>query len=229
MIARLAVVSLVVCTTIVLACGGSDDRGLFAGDGKGGTDGGYSGSGGGDGGTPSGGTSGDGGTSATGGVAGTSTGGVAGTAGVAGSVSVGGAGGSVGGAGGNTGGTGGTIAKSSIVCGDGSCGVPGNFCCQIFSWSSYTWNGTCAANGAPCSGSDITCDGPEDCNVFDECCGQIDDYAGQEYYSSFQCVQKGSCDSANQRVICGAAPSSCPGGTSCVPSSLLPGYNACAP
>jgi hypothetical protein len=230
MIVRSAAVSLSI--GLLIACGDSDDRGLFAGKGDGGSGGGYSGTGGGsDGGTTSGGTA---GVPATGGVAGASTGGTPATGGVAGSGGgdIGGAGGSLGGAGGNTGGggSGGTAAKQAVACGGDSCQVPGNFCCQNFDWGSYSWKGTCSASGTGCGGSDINCDGPEDCNSFDECCGQIDYYGGQEYYSSFSCVPKGSCSGSDQRLICGSDPTSCPGGAaSCIASNLLPGYKACAP
>lgn len=239
MIARSAVVSLGLCGVLVVACGSSDKGDLFKGNG-----GGYAGtanasSGGtstggssGDGGNPSGGSGGDVGGSGggvTGGAGGAPLGGAGGSTGGAGGEPIGGAGGSLGGAGGNTGGTGGVVVTSSVSCDAQSCTIPGNFCCQNYDFQVGDWKGSCMPSGGSCSlGGSLFCDGPEDCNSFDECCGTIGNAYGYDYYSSFKCVPKGQCDYQNdQRIICGQTPSACPSGSYCNNSSLLPGYKAC--
>lgn len=245
MIARLAVVSLGLCGAFVVACGSSDKGDLFKGN-----SGGYAGtanasSGGtttggssGDGGSVSGGSGGDVGGSGgavTGGTAGAPLGGAGGSLGGAGGGTggepLGGAGGSLGGAGGNTGGTGGVVVTSSVSCDGQSCTIPGQFCCQNYDFSMNDWKGSCLPSGGGCTlGSNLSCDGPEDCNSFDDCCGTIGNIGGYDYYSSFKCVPKGQCDYTNdQRIICGQTPGACPGGTYCGNSTLLPGYKACVP
>lgn len=243
--ARLAFVSLGLCGALVIACGSGDKGDLYKGNGGGyagsanSSSGGASGSGtggvvnGGTGGAELGGSGGGelggaGGT-VTGGSGGGELGGAGGVTGGAGGA-LGGAGGSVGGAG-NTGGTGGVVSNASVSCDGATCTLPGNYCCQTFNFTTYEWDGACVPSGGGCTlGSALNCDGPEDCNSFDECCGTISEFQGNEYYSSFKCVPKGQCDYQNtQRIICGSSPTACPSGSNCVNSSLLPGYKACAP
>lgn len=239
MIARLAFVSLSLCGAFVVACGSSDKGDLFEGNGGGyagtanassGATGGSSGDGGATNGGTGGGDLGGSGGGELGGAGGTPTGGSGGSELGGAGGATGGAGGSLGGAGGSVGGTGGVVATASVSCDGSTCTVPGSYCCQNYDFQSNGWNGSCLPTGGGCTiGSSLFCDGPEDCNSFDDCCGTIGNIGGYDYYSSFKCVPKGQCDSGNdQRVICGNTPSSCPSGTTCVNSSLLPGYKACA-
>jgi hypothetical protein len=202
----------------MVACGSSDDGGLF--------------------GTPraaSGGTA-SGGTATTGGSAGIAgaDGGVANSGGGAG-VTSGGApsggapsGGGSAGIGGDGGGTGGNPAAGTISCGGvNNCARPDNFCCVFLSGSFPA--PTCQANAAPCfPGSEVYCDGPEDCINGTVCCGQVVNSRFGQAYNDLKCVPANECVySQGRRLICGHEK--CPSGLSCKPSTLLPDINVCSP
>lgn len=217
----------------LVACGSSDEGGLFGtpraasgGTTSGGTTavGGSAGSTGGVGGTlqtggtgavGSGGESGSAGSGATGGDA---------SGGSAGGAATGGDGGS-----GGSGATGGNPAAGTISCGGvNNCARPENFCCVFLSGSSFP-TPTCQANAAPClPGSEVYCDGPEDCINGTVCCGQLVNSRFGQAYNDLKCRPEQECVYAQQRrLICG--DQKCPSGLSCKPSSLLPNINFCSP
>jgi hypothetical protein len=234
---RLVIFSLA-AAALTLACGGSSKSDLYGSGSKGGSygtggasSGGSSGSGGsaGKGGSPSGGDGGapgggSGGGTPTGGAGGTTSGGSGGTpTGGAGGTTSGGSAGSGGSA---TGGTGG--GESSVVhCGGTTCDLATDFCCQYVVSDGY--DPTCRNDNQSCSGgTDVYCDGPEDCPG-GVCCGQLVWINSQQYYNDIKCVPAGSCDyNQDQRVFCGGDQSACPGGTYCKSSSVLPQYQFCS-
>ncbi|MCA9626464.1 MAG: hypothetical protein KC766_02305 [Myxococcales bacterium] len=236
------------------AAGGSSASGGSSGDagagnaGSGG-DGGVGGSsiagsgGTGEGGTSAGGTSGGTGGSGVGGaVAG--SGGSAGT-GTAGTSTTGGTGGSTAGTGGTstagtggtgTAGTGGVLGDPGVVtCNGGACRVDqGNKCCVPW----YGWNptGKCIGENDDCDGNgfqdlknDITCNGPEDCQMGQHCCGEVQTIGiggGQRtVYDRLSC--KNSCGNG-EVTVCGAFPSECGSNQVCAQSDILEsGYKIC--
>ncbi|MEZ4227350.1 MAG: hypothetical protein R3B13_40810 [Polyangiaceae bacterium] len=217
---------------LLFACGSSDEGGLFgsSSQGTGATTSGGSTSSGGlaSGGVSSGGVP-SGGNSGTGGVGGGAAGGVGGQSGDAGmgGVSTGGVGGT------STGGSigsGGNPAAGTVSCfGVNDCARPNNFCCVFLSTTALP-TPSCQANAAPCfPGTDVYCDGPEDCNNGNICCGRlVDGGALGQQYNDIQCRASSECVySQGYRVICGSG--SCPGGLKCKPSSLLPKINVCSP
>lgn len=205
------------------ATGGSGGAAGTTG-GAAGTTGGAAGSTGG-----SGGAAGSGGAGATGGSAGSgATGGSAGSGGVGatgGSAGSGATGGSAGsGATGGSAGSGGSSTGFVSCEGTNDCDLSTSFCCIS------QQNGTsCVANGTPCpQATDVFCDGPEDCNGGNVCCGQLG--GGGSYYSELDCMPGNQCQFNFSRVvICGGSPNSCPGGAQCQPSQILPQYNVCSP
>jgi hypothetical protein len=113
--------------------------------------------------------------------------------------------------------------KSAIACGSDVCSLNNSFCCQEWNGSSYT--PACQAKSSSCGGTEITCNGPEDCGSGQVCCGQI---GATGAFDQFSCVPSGNCQyTNNQRVICGTAPSSCPSGFVCKTTSYPPGYGYC--
>lgn len=217
----------------LVACGSSDEGGLFgtprAASG-GTTSGGMTAIGG------SAGTSGGvGGTLQTGGTGAVGSGGVSGNAGngatggdasggSAGAAATGGLGGSAG-----SGATGGNPAAGTISCGGvNNCARPENFCCVFLSGSTFP-TPTCQANSAPClPGSEVYCDGPEDCINGTVCCGQLVNSRFGQAYNDLKCIPAQECVYAKQRrLICG--DQKCPSGLTCKPSNLLPNINFCAP
>jgi hypothetical protein len=211
----------------MVACGSSDDGGLFGtpraasgGTASGGT-------------ATTGGSAGiagaDGGVANSGGGAGVTSGGApsggapsgGGSAGIGGDVSGGSTG--IGG-----GGTGGNPAAGTISCGGvNNCARPDNFCCVFLSGSFPA--PTCQANAAPCfPGSEVYCDGPEDCINGTVCCGQVVNSRFGQAYNDLKCVPANECVySQGRRLICGHEK--CPSGLSCKPSTLLPDINVCSP
>jgi hypothetical protein len=131
-----------------------------------------------------------------------------------------------GGAGGNSGGTGGVTDKPTVNCGGQLCAVSTNFCCWAFTTGGY--DVSCKAQTQSCYGTDMYCDGPEDCGAGQICCGQLIQVGQSQRYDTLKCVNAGQCNySSDQRVICGDTPSVCSNGTTCKQSSLLPGMKYC--
>ena len=225
------------CGLLLAACGSSSDAGLFgstqsgtggANTGGGAAVGGSTAGSSGNGGLASGGSgnSGTGATTASGGSGATGGNATGGETGTGGNVNTGGTGGD--GTGGE--GTGGNPAAGAISCGGvNNCKRPHNFCCVFLSGTALP-SPTCQANGAPCfPGTDVLCDGPEDCINGTVCCGQlVNSQQFGQAYNDIQCKPANECEySKDRRVICG--DSKCPGGLTCKPSSLLPNINYCSP
>ncbi|MCA9594005.1 MAG: hypothetical protein KC776_11860, partial [Myxococcales bacterium] len=174
-----------------------------------------------------------GGTGNVGGIGGTgNVGGIGGTGNVGGIGGTGNVGG-IGGTGGTgaTGGTGGSGGKGVVSCaGTDDCNLSGNFCCVYLSSTSFP-QPVCQSTFAPCTpGTDVKCDGPEDCGNGQVCCGQLVNAPGLgTQYSELACRAENDCTfQQNRRIICGGSPASCPNNWSCVPSSVLKQYNYCS-
>jgi len=148
-------------------------------------------------------------TSSSGGAGGQPAGGAGGTGGTGGT-------GGAGGAGGAGGSGGGPIV---VACANGDC-APGQVCCVSTPGND---KGSCAAPGNCIGGFEATCDGPEDCDASEVCCGQ---WTGT-YWSGMSCQT--SCDYAiGGRIMCDDDDANCPQTQpSCGESSALPGYYWC--
>ena len=199
------------------ATGGASGAGGAAGaaGGAGGSTGGAGGSTGGAGGSTGGAGGSTGGAGGSPGGAGGSTGGAGGSTGGAGGAAGGGAGGTGGSAGG------GGSPTGSVACGSATCSLPNELCCVNQGGS------TCIPDGTNCQGTDVFCDGPEDCPGTQVCCGQIGTGTS---YANLMCRNASQCTFQDQRiVVCGGDPSVCPNGTNCQASQFLPQYNVCVP
>jgi hypothetical protein len=108
------------------------------------------------------------------------------------------------------------------------CLLATSYCCLYFDGTGTAPN--CQANGSACSpGSDVFCDGPEDCGAGQVCCAQQGVYNGQTVYLDFQCQTDGTCNvNEGERIVCGDHPTVCPAGTTCKASTILPIYEVCA-
>jgi hypothetical protein len=211
--------------------GGSTNGGT--GGATGGTGGSTGGSGGATGGTggATGGTGGaTGGTGGSTGGTGGSTGGTGGATGGTGGAT-GGTGGATGGTGGATGGTGGTGGATGgaggttgvVTCETAnSCDLSTDYCCV----SNNNFN--CQGTGDACQpGTDVFCDGPEDCNG-EVCCAQVN--SSFTFVTTLECRPANQCQVAQGGFItCGSSPNVCPNGTTCGPGTLLQKYQFCIP
>lgn len=220
---------------LLAGCGGAESNGLFdsTASGAGPSDGGASADGGSDsgGGTDAGGTA-TGGTS----TGGTSTGGTS-----TGGTSTGGT--STGGTG-ATGGTetdpGGQVTPGKVLCGDNPCDVAaGNICCKPLSGFFGNFGiPLCLPKITPCVDTDVAptveieCDGPEDCQAGETCCGEFDvvdsgNGNGAARYNHLLC--KSSCGPLqnNEAVICGRSDAACGPNRICQESTVLDDYRVC--
>ena len=146
------------------------------------------------------GSSGAAGSSGMAGSAGTSgAGGAAGAGGTGGAAGSSGAGGSAGS--GGSGGGGGVLGEDEIKCGSATCSIPGGEICCV-----NGPNMSCQT-GSPSCGTDVRCDGAEDCPG-QVCCGN----EGVIGYSEFACV--GSCPSSDTLIRC-TGPHNCPSSDVC--------------
>ncbi len=220
---------------LVVACGGSEENGLY-GQGAGGSAGVAGNPSGGSGGAASGG--GGSGGAASGGTAsgGTASGGAGGSGGT---VPSGGTGGGAGGAGGAPSGGGGAGAAPAGVgtgpCGSATCAFSaGDECCKgdnvpLFC-SNEKLSNPCKCSGIACDKLAIACDGPEDCPSGKICCAEKGLVSGS--WDVVEC--RTSCVSeqvgATRREVCHPGGKPCLSGTSCSPDPALPpGYATCAP
>lgn len=217
---------------LVVACGGSEENGLY-GQGAGGSAGVAGNPSGGSGGAASGG--GGSGGAASGGTAsgGTASGGAGGSGGTAPS------GGTGGGAGGAPSGGGGAGAAPAGIgtgpCGSATCAFSaGDECCKgdnvpLFC-SNEKLSNPCKCSGIACDKLAIACDGPEDCPSGKICCAEKGLVSGS--WDVVEC--RTSCVSeqvgATRREVCHPGGKPCLSGTSCSPDPALPpGYATCAP
>ena len=174
-----------------------------------------------------GGTGNTGNTGATGGTGNTGNTGATGGTGNTGNAGGTGNTGATGGTGntGGTGATGGTTGNQPgvVTCeSENSCDAIGHFCCVSGTTPSYG----CISFGAPCiPGTDVHCDGPEDCSNGEVCCAT---YGTGNFIFDFSCHPTGYCNQFGRRVVCGTTPSACSGTTTCKASSLSK-YNLCLP
>jgi hypothetical protein len=221
-LALLAGLSLV-SGALLVACGEDDSSSSSTGGQAGSSSGGAAGASSG-----GGGSGGTGGTTATGGTgqagsAGTTSGGSAGAAsgGSAGVASGGSAGAASGGsAGAASGGTGGGQSGPSVACGSTACPVATSYCCNHPNQPDE-----CKANGSACTfGVEMACDGPEDCASGQVCCATLFIQGQNQSYTSTACAA--ACTGKTARVVCGAS-GTCPTGTTCGTSDLLPPYKDC--
>lgn len=102
-----------------------------------------------------------------------------------------------------------------VQCGTEVC-AEGGFCC----WAEGA-NPGCRADGAECPGSQVHCDGPEDCSEGLVCCGELLPRQGASVWLGTEC--RSDCDGV---VVCGPA-GPCPSEQQCEPSALLPAYRIC--
>ncbi len=214
---------------LVIACGGSEENGLY-GQGTGGSAGVA--------GTPSGGSGGaaSGGGGSAGGSGGTASGGAGGSGGTAPSGGTGGGAGGAGGAPSGGGGAGGAPAGVGTgPCGGATCAFSaGDECCKgdnvpLFC-SNEKLSNPCKCSGIACDKLSIACDGPEDCPSGKICCAEKGLVSGS--WDVVEC--RSSCVSeqvgATRREVCHPGGKPCLSGTSCAPDPALPpGYATCAP
>lgn len=200
----------------LVALGCTSDFDSFEFEGAGGSAaGGSSGSGGGQ-------TGGNAG-AAPGGTGG-STGGAAGTAVGGSGGATGGAGGATGGTGGSTGGTGGTTDMGFVTCeSENSCNLSSGYCCvSNDDFECHTTNNGCNP------GTDVHCDGPEDCSGNEVCCAQVN--GSFTFVTELECRPQSQCQQFQGRYIaCGSSPNVCPNGTTCGPGTLIQKYQFCIP
>lgn len=175
------------------------------------------------------GTTGGGGTTSGGGTTGgggTPGGGGTTTSGGGGTTSGGGAppggGGTVGGGGAPPGGGGSTSGGGSsgvgvVGCEKTLCSTATQFCCYDSNDPS-----SCKPIGMGCSGARVHCDGPEDCDGAQKCCGKLN--GAQTEFNDVQCDT--SCGSYERQFCHGAQD--CPVGKACLASTIAPGYFTCA-
>jgi hypothetical protein len=83
--------------------------------------------------------------------------------------------------------------------------------------------GACDCPIQGCDVLTVRCDGPEDCDAGQVCCGTL---SGGNNYSEFQCAA--SCDHTGmQRIACHIGSDMCPAGTICANSQLLTNIQVC--
>jgi hypothetical protein len=151
-------------------------------------------------------SSGSGGSGAKAGASGSGGGGLGGAGGSGGAPSGGGAG---------TSGSAGSVAKL-VECSGNQCTVGSAFCCATTGFSQ------CWTLGTQCNGLEVRCDGPEDCDTAELCCGTTGD--GGTALVRTEC-QPGC--TAKQIVVCGSTPTACLSPTTCQASSDHPDYKLC--
>ncbi|MEZ4219761.1 MAG: hypothetical protein R3B13_02450 [Polyangiaceae bacterium] len=117
--------------------------------------------------------------------------------------------------------SGGANTSGSVSCeGNNDCDLGNSFCCYRLSGPS------CQSNNQSCSpGTDIFCDGPEDCSGGEVCCANL---GNGSFVRRMECVQPNDCRGGDNRVVCGDAAQSCPDQTTCSAVSNLP-YRFCQP
>ena len=105
--------------------------------------------------------------------------------------------------------------------GNDDCSPPGQYCCAP-QWQKWQ----CVSAGAACNGgTQIYCDGPEDCAASEICCA---DYSQLGTYQKLSCASQEACAADQKhRVVCGST-GKCPVGQSCKSSTQLPGYYVCS-
>jgi len=124
------------------------------------------------------------------------------------------------GTGGTTTGAGGGASGESVACDSLTCALPGYFCCQ-----NYNEPAECLAVGATCVyGVPLSCDGPEDCDSGEVCCGDVFKLGQNESFTNVACAA--TCTGMDHRVVCGAS-GACPTNESCTTSDILPPYLDC--
>ena len=206
------------------AAGGTLGRGGSGAASLGGSGGGVSGSGGA-------GAVGGSGSLGTGGNTGSGFGGSGGSLGVSGAAGIGG-GGAAGADGGvGTGGSsgagqsdGGINVSGSVMCGAGTCSLATEFCCRYVNGQApacVPTNGTCL------EGTDLLCDGPEDCDTGQVCCGRLVNSNFGRVYNRLSCSPPDDCTGTNDRVVCGSDPTQCPNGRICAASDVAPELRIC--
>jgi hypothetical protein len=82
---------------------------------------------------------------------------------------------------------------------------------------------SCTCDLPDCSVMEAFCDGPEDCEQGQVCCGTL---VGGSRYERFACAA--SCDfGGTQRIACHEDQAECPAGTECANSQLLTNVQVC--
>lgn len=97
-------------------------------------------------------------------------------------------------------------AEEGVVCGGSTCAL-GVDCCVAIAGSSCDTGGGCTYFGMPC-------DGPEDCDDGEECCGV--EVSSMTY--DISCVPAGTCGG---KVAC-TSSADCGGGETCCAENLVP-------
>ena len=176
--------------------------------------------------------SGAGGTSGgAGGSTGAGFGGSGGSMGVSGGSGIGGSGAAGAGGGVGTGGSsgvgpsdGGSNVTGSVVCGSGTCSLASEFCCRYVNGQAPACvpiNGTCT------EGTDLICDGPEDCDTGQVCCGRLVNSNFGRVYNRVSCSLPSECAGTNDRIVCGSDPTQCHNGRVCASSDVAPELRIC--
>jgi hypothetical protein len=106
---------------------------------------------------------------------------------------------------------------------ENSCDLSSDYCCVS------NGNFQCQDENDSCTpGTDVFCDGPEDCDNGDVCCAQVN--GSFTFVSALECRPENECQQFfNRFITCGSSPSVCPNGTNCGPGTLLQKYQFCIP
>jgi hypothetical protein len=104
-----------------------------------------------------------------------------------------------------------------IACATDSCSGPDEVCCDRFSAPD-----TCEPSFQACDGLPMTCDGPEDCGVFQDCCL----FEGQ----GSRCVDDNFCGftGAISNPMCHTAADCVSFGSFCCPNPANPAWMICS-
>lgn len=117
------------------------------------------------------------------------------------------------------------FVAGQVNCGNDKCNTASELCCQQYISQSDSYNPKCQSKGAQCSGPDIYCDDPSDCDSGQVCCGSLGSSGGATFVTLATCRGSGDCRSNQQRfVFCGGS-NVCPTGTKCETMSFLSKYN----
>jgi hypothetical protein len=116
-----------------------------------------------------------------------------------------------------------------VACGVGLpilCELGTQICCvrSLETDTCIAANAACTCQTQGCAVMETECDGPEDCDAGQVCCGTL--ASNQGGYDNFACAAQ--CQSTgNQRIACHAGGTACPSGLVCANSQLLTNVQVC--
>jgi hypothetical protein len=113
------------------------------------------------------------------------------------------------------------VPPYSVACGTTTCEAPGQFCCLSGLPATATY--ACESDSTSCGGNadaKIYCTSSTQCATGQVCCGHV--------LPPAVVTCQPTCTAANDYVFCDpSAPTDCPQGHKCVPSTRIVGYDRC--